>query len=68
MVVTPIRLPRAMRRELDRLVARPGSKYPDRSALARQLLADGIRRANASSPRLGPQTDDQQPPADPPPA
>jgi metal-responsive CopG/Arc/MetJ family transcriptional regulator len=64
MVVTPFRLPRTMREELDRLV--PLTGLPDRSALVRRLLADGIRRARAARDHPALLPDDLRPPAGPP--
>lgn len=64
MVVTPVRLSRAMRAELDRLVTLTG--VSDRSALVRRMLADGIRRAHASSRHPALLPDDLRPPAGPP--
>lgn len=59
MVVTPFRLPRTMRDQLDRIVA--ASDVPDRSALARRFLADGIRRALSAADHPALLPDDLRP-------
>lgn len=66
MVVTPFRLSRAMRRELDELY--PTLGLPDRSALVRRFLADGIRRAHAGRTAPAPALPDEPRAPAPPPA
>lgn len=64
MQVTPFRLTRAMRSELDSLYPLLG--LPDRSALVRRLLADGIRRAHAGRKLPAPARSEPGAPARPP--
>lgn len=63
MVVTPIRLPQVMRDQLDRIVTL--SDLPDRSAVIRQMLADGIRRSLAARDHPALLPDDLRPTAGP---